>query len=189
MNGSKTSSLQAYTLLVYRKAIHPEFFQIEARKRIEHPQYEFEGWIFKGGHAGRFQFGETCLCEVVVEGGQNLPEKGLVTNMPCAGERDFDEKFGETLKYMTTVQTETLSEHLYTGTYREMLAHGRDRNCIMTQWNDDQGRPNLSLLDFQRYLNSVHVQGYHLRSDCGMVLRTSTMFEMNDPKKAKAARA
>ena len=53
MNGSKTTSLQAYTLLVYRKAIHPEFFQIEARKRIEHPQYEFEGWVFKGGHAGR----------------------------------------------------------------------------------------------------------------------------------------
>ena len=111
-----------------------------------------------------------------------------MTNMPCAGERDFDEKFGETLKYMTTVQTETLSEHLYTGTYREMLSHGRDRNSIMTQWNDEQGRPNLSLLDFQRFLNSVHVQGYHLRSDCGMVLRTSTMFEMSDARK-KAAKA
>ena len=78
MSASKTSSLQAYTLLLYRKAIHPEFFQIQARKRIEHPQYEFEGWVFKGGHAGRFQFGETCLCEVVLEGGQNLPDKGLV---------------------------------------------------------------------------------------------------------------
>jgi hypothetical protein len=137
MSASKTSSLQAYTLLLYRKAIHPEFFQIQARKRIEHPQYEFEGWVFKGGHAGRFQFGETCLCEVVLEGGQNLPDKGLVTTMPCAGEREFDEKFGDNLKYVTTLQTETLSEHLYTGTYREMLAHGRDRNCIMFNWNDD----------------------------------------------------
>ena len=176
MSASKTSSLQAYTLLLYRKAIHPEFFQIQARKRIEHPQYEFEGWVFKGGHAGRFQFGETCLCEVV-------------TTMPCAGEREFDEKFGDNLKYVTTLQTETLSEHLYTGTYREMLAHGRDRNCIMFNWNDEQGRPNLSLLDIQRYLNAVHVQGYHLRSDCGMVLRTQTMFEMIDTKKSKNAKA
>lgn len=189
MSASKTSSLQAYTLLLYRKAIHPEFFQIQARKRIEHPQYEFEGWVFKGGHAGRFQFGETCLCEVVLEGGQNLPDRGLVTTMPCAGEREFDEKFGDNLKYVTTLQTETLSEHLYTGTYREMLAHGRDRNCIMFNWNDEQGRPNLSLLDIQRYLNAVHVQGYHLRSDCGMVLRTQTMFEMIDTKKSKNAKA
>jgi hypothetical protein len=189
MSVPKTSSLQAYAMLVYRKAVHPEFFQIEGRRRLEHPQYEFEGWVFKGGHAGRFQFGELCVCEVVVEGGQNLPEKGLVATMPCAGEREFEEKFGDGLKYLTTLQTETLSEHLYTGTYREMLSHARDRNCISTQWTDAQGRPNLSLLDVQRYLNAVHIQGYHLRSDCGMVLRTQSMFEMNEVKKPRSGKA
>ena len=43
---SKTTSLQAYNLLLFRNALHPEFFGIEGRQRIEHGEYEFEGWIF-----------------------------------------------------------------------------------------------------------------------------------------------
>ena len=38
-----------------RNALHPEFFGIEGRHRIEHGEYEFEAWIFRGGHALRFE--------------------------------------------------------------------------------------------------------------------------------------
>ena len=68
-SNAKPAGLQSYVMLVYRKAVHPEFFGIEGRRRITHPDYEFEGWIFQGGHAGRFQFANMCVCEVVVEGG------------------------------------------------------------------------------------------------------------------------
>ena len=39
---------------------------------------------------------------------------------------------------------------------------------------------NLSLVDLQRFADQVHVQGYHLRSDCGMVLRTQSIFQIKD---------
>lgn len=175
---SKTSTLQTYSMLVYRKAVHPEFFGIAARKRVEHGECEFEGWIFQGGHAGRLQFGSLCVCEVVIDQANHLPDRGLVTTMPCAGERDYEERFGDQVLYMTTMQTETLSEHLYLGTYKEMVAHGRDSDSISTAWTDESGRPNLSLLDIQRYRDEIHMQGYHLRSDCGLVLRTQSMFQL-----------
>lgn len=30
----------------------------------------------------------------------------------------------------------------------------------------------------QRYRSEIHIQGYHLRSDCGLVLRTQSMFQV-----------
>jgi len=174
---SKTSSLQAYNLLLYRNAIHPEFFGIEGRRTIEYGDYEFESWIFRGGHVLRFQYRQTCLTEVVTENMAGLPERSLATTLPCAGEKDHEEEFSKQVVYMASIQTETLSDHLYLGTYNEMLEHGRECDGLMSMWSES-GKNNLSLLDIQRYNDEVHVQSYHLRSDCGLVLRTQTIFQV-----------
>ncbi len=174
---NKTTSLQAYTMLVYRKPLHPEFFGIEGRKRIQQDDFEFEGWIFPGGQLSRFQSGNVTICEVVTDQVESLPEKGLVANLPCAGERDFENTFGDTVTYMTTMQTETLSDHLSESTYREMTQHARESNSLVVR-SDGASRPEMSVLDIQRYRTEVHVQGYHLRADCGLVLRTQSMFRL-----------
>lgn len=177
----KTNSLQSYTMLLYRKALHPEFFGIEGRKRIENLGLEAEAWIFKGGHSIRFQQDRLCLCEVVTDLPHSLPERGLCTNVACAGEHDHEEEVSDKLSFMTTVQTETLAEHLYLGTYKEMLVHGRENESLVVSWNDEStGKPNLSLVDLQRYRTEIHTQSWHLRSDCGLVLRTQSMFQLVD---------
>jgi hypothetical protein len=79
---------------------------------------------------------------------------------------------------MTSMQTETLTDHLYLSTYNEMMEHGRNEECLMSVWADEIGKPNLSLIDRQRYGDEVHVQAYHLRSDCGLVLRTQSIFQI-----------
>src|SRR6185503_21372039 len=103
---SKSNSLQAYNMLVYRGAIHPEFFAISGRRRITHGGYDFEAWIYKGGHVLRFEHEKTCITEVVVEQFDRLPERGLVTTLPCAGEKDHEQEFGENVTFMTSMQTE-----------------------------------------------------------------------------------
>jgi hypothetical protein len=173
----KTTSLQAYNLLLYRNALHPEFFGIEGRSRIQHGLYEFEAWVYQGGHALRFEFGGLCLSEIVTDQVETLPERGLVTTLPCAGERDHEQEFADRILYMTSMQTEMLSDHLYMSTYNELLDHAEVCQGLQTAWLDELDRPNLSLLDMQRYRNEVHVQGYHLRSDCGLVLRTQSIFQ------------
>ena len=50
-----TGSLQSYQMMVYRLPLHPEFFQLAGRKKLTHPNYEFEGWVFRGGHVLRFE--------------------------------------------------------------------------------------------------------------------------------------
>ena len=75
------------------------------------------------------------------------------------------------------MQTETLSDHLYESTYREMTQHARESNSLVVR-ADGASRPEMSVLDIQRYRTEVHVQGYHLRADCGLVLRTQSMFRL-----------
>ena len=176
---SKTNMLQSYTMLVYRKALHPEFFGIQGRLRIEHEDFEFEAWIFEGGQAIRFQHENTCVCEVVTDQFESLPERGLVSNMACTGERDYEETFGDTVGYMTAMQTEALSDHLYLSTYREMCDHARESNSLMVISTEDTPRPSMSLLDVQRYRNEVHVQGFQLKGDTNLVLRTQSMFRLD----------
>lgn len=175
---SKTTSLQSYNMLIFRNAIHPEFFEIEGRDRVEHGDYEFEAWIFRGGHAVRFEHTGLCATEVVTDQVDTLPERGLVTTLPCAGEKDHEAEFGDRVTYITSMQTETLTDHLYIGTYNELLEHGRFAECPMSVWTDEQGKPNMSLVDIQRFAEQVHLQAYHLRSDCGLVLRTQSIFQV-----------
>jgi len=178
---SKTSSLQAYDLGLFRGALHPEFFQIEGRHCIAHGDYEFEAWIFRGGHALRFEHHGLCICEVVSEDVESLPERGHVTTLPCAGEKDHEAEFADRIVYMASLQTETLTDHLYLATYNEMIEHGRNGECLMSAWTDELGKPNLSLIDQQRYGDEVHIQCYHIRSDCGLVLRSQSIFQVKEP--------
>ena len=186
---SRGTSLQNYHMLAFRKALHPEFFGIESRQRVQHGDYETEAWIFRGGHSLRFTLNGFCMSEVVVEHIDQIPDRGLITALPCAGERDFEEKVAENLVYMTTMQTETLSDHLYLGTYKEMMQHARENDSLFAAWTDAAGKPNLSLIDVQHFKSEVHVQGYHLRSDCGLVLRTQSMLQVVTPKKGPAKTA
>lgn len=180
-NQAKASNQHAYAMLLYRRAVHPEFFGIEARRKMQHGDYEFEGWIFKGGHCLRFQYGSISFCEVVVDNPTTLPDRGLVATLPCAGEHDHEEKITENIEYTTTIQSESLSDHLYLGTYKEMLQHGRDSDSLMIAWTDPNGKPNLSLIDMQRFRNELHVQGYHLRACSGLVLRMQSMVKLPEP--------
>lgn len=173
----QTTELQAYNMLLYRGPVHPEFFNITGRRQTNHADFEFEAWVFRGGHVLRFEHATTTLCEVVTSDSSNLPERGLVTSMPCSGERDYEEVFGDRITFVTSIQTETLSEHLYLGTYREMLEHGQDPACLQTRWTTEGSHPSLSLIELQRYSDQVHVQTYHLRGDSQTVLRTQSILQ------------
>lgn len=177
---AKTTSLQAYNMHLFKQAIHPEFFSIGGRRRIQHGDYEFESWIFRGGHVFRFEFDGVCMTEVVSEQHEKLPGRGLITVLPCAGEKDHEEQIGDHIIFMTSMQTETLSDHLYVSTYNELVEHGRMCEGLLTIWNDELGRHNLSLVDMQRFADQVHVQAYHCRSDCSLVLRTQSIFQIKE---------
>ena len=175
---AKSSSLQTYRLVLYRRALHPELFKVKARRVLEHAGYEFETWVMPGSHLLRFQFNGECATELITDQEDCVPDRGIVAAMPCAGERDHEEKFTETINYASTLQTEQLPEPLYRATYDELLEFGRESGALIHEWRDDDGGRCASIIDVQRFRKEVHAQGYHLMSQGGLILRTQCLFEI-----------
>ncbi len=177
-NAAKLNSLQTYQVILYDRALHPEFFDLKARRVENVSAFEFEAWLMGGSHLLRFEMGSLCACELVTDQDRGLPNTGVITAFLCAGERDFDHSFKTSpVNYITTVQTETLAENLYMATFEELRAFGRESDALVHQWDDEVG-PCLSMLDMQRLSREMHVQAYHLLANQGIVLRTQTIFEL-----------
>lgn len=172
---SKMTTLQTLQLLLYGRALHPELFELKARKVVRHGAYELEAWVLEGAHVVRFGFGKACYTELVTDREVGLPD-GPIEAFLCAGERDFDKRFtADGVNYMTSVQTEQLTENLYLATYDELNDFAREVEAVVHRWDD--GGPCLSMLDIQRYDQEVHVQAYHMSARGGVVLRTQSLFE------------
>lgn len=173
----KTNSLSTYQVMLFEAALHPELFDLRDRRVVRHGDYEFEAWLMPGGHAARFEARGKCATELVTDRESDLPSSGQIVAFLAAGERDYEHGFESWLTtYITTVQTETLSENLYLSTHRELVEFGREAGAMSLSWKDSHG-PCLSLLDVQRHQREVHFQGYHLIANGGIVLRTQSIFE------------
>ena len=177
--GPKTLSAQLYRMMLYQRPLHPELLPLENRRLDRHGDYEVEMWLAAGAHVVRFAAYGDVMTEVVVESGDHLPETGLVHALPCLGEKDFElETPPGRVGFVTTIQTEQLSENLYTSTLREMVDFADETGCLSHRWEGPDGGDNLSVLDFQKYRNDFHIQSYHLLSGSGSVLRTQSIFEI-----------
>jgi hypothetical protein len=175
---AKLNSLQTYQLLLYRRALHPELFQLKGRRTIAHAGFEFEAWIMPGAHLLRFQAPGFAACELVTDQNANLPSEGAVTSFMCAGEHEFEYLFDRNrVQYVSSVQTETLTDNLFAATYEDMLQFADETDSLVHRWVDQDGGRCLSLLEVQRMYREVHAHGYHLVAGCGLVLRTQTIFE------------
>ncbi len=176
--GSKSSSTQLFRLMLYRRALHPELFDLRNRRQHRHGEYEVEAWIAPGGHVIRFSVDGQVYSEAVLESGDHLPETGLVYALPCLGEKDYELEPAGRIGYVTTVQTESLTDNLFQATFKEMAEFGQETGALFHEWTDEEGRTNLSLLDTQKYMREFHVQSYHLTGQGGTVLRTQSIFEV-----------
>jgi hypothetical protein len=172
-----SSSVQSYRILLYQRALHPELFDIQERRNIVHNDYELESWLVPGGHVIRFESGGQCITEAVSEQDE-LPQRGLMHTIPCLGEKEIEEAVNGTIRYVSSVQTELLSDNLFTATFNEMQDFARESNAMQFIHETETGGQNLSLLDIQRYKREIHAQAYHLISGASFVLRTQSIFEI-----------
>lgn len=175
----RTNVLQTYQLLLYRRALHPELFQLKSRRTIAYGGFEFEVWLMPGSHVLRMQVGHHCASELVTDQQSGLPTEGAVTGFPCAGEHDFDYQFEQSgIKYVTSAQTESLPENLYMATYRETVELAIETEGLIHRWTDADGGKCLSMLDVQRYGREMNAQSYHLIAQGGVVVRTQSLFRI-----------
>ncbi|MEM7624554.1 MAG: DUF2617 family protein [Planctomycetota bacterium] len=173
----KSLNTPAFRMMLYRRPLHPELFDLQGRRTDRHGEYEIESWLTPAGHVVRFAVENQQMTETVIDSGNHLPETGLVHALPCLGEKDFEMEPEGRFGYFTTIQTETLTDNLYQATLREMQEFAHETGSLHHRWDTDYGT-NLSVLDAQKYKREYHVQSYHLVASNGTVLRTQSIFEI-----------
>jgi len=175
----KSANNSVFRLMVYRRPLHPELFDLQCRRVDRHGEYEVESWVTATGHVVRFQLAGQSMTETVLESSDHLPETGLMHALPCLGEKDFELEEPEgRIHYVTTLQTETLTDNLYGATLREMQDFARETGALCHEWKDVDGATRLTALDMQKYKREFHIQSYHLMGGSGTVLRTQSIFEI-----------
>ncbi len=178
---ARQNLLQTYQLILYGRALHPEHMALKARRVVRHADYELEAWVMPGQHALRFEHKGLCCTEYVTDQDRNIPTAGIITSHLCATEKDYEHKFQkDAVVYLSTVQTETLPEAIYATTFDELMDFGRQNAALVHLWEDQAGRC-LSMIDIQRLNSEVHAQCYHMVASAGLVLRTSSLFELTQP--------
>lgn len=176
----KSINNQSFRLMLYRRSLHPELIDLKSRRVDRHGEYEIESWLAPNGHVVRFQVGDQTLTEAVIEHGDHLPETGLIYALPCIGEKDYEMDPEGRILYVTTLQTEVLADNIYMSTYREMQDFSRETGALSHEWQNENGNLYLSVLDAQKYKREYHIQSYHLLGESGVVLRTQSIFEINE---------
>ncbi len=174
----KTSQGQNLRMMLYRRPLHPELFDLRSRRTIRHGDYEVEQWLIPGGHIVRFQTAGQSLTEVVIDSGDHLPESNLIHALPAFGEKDYEMPREGKLGFFTTIQTETLTDNLFASTYREMVDFAHETGSMALSFTDAEGGSCLSLVDAQKLRREYHIQAYHLIASTGLVLRTQSIFEI-----------
>ena len=110
---------------IYLRALHPEFFEIRARRAIEHSALDSEVWLLDGGHVITFVDGPNAITEVLAPRDLELPKRGLARTVDLAGERDHRLETRGPVIYQMAYQVNTESPETYVREAEELLASAR----------------------------------------------------------------
>ena len=128
---TKVNVLQTYQVVLYNRALHPELFPPKGRRVVRHGDYELECWVLPGTHMLRFEYKTLCVSELLLDQEKTPSGSGIVASFLCAGEHDFEHKFPkDRVNYISTVQTETLSENLFNATFDELSEWAKHNRAL-----------------------------------------------------------
>lgn len=172
----RVGSLRFY---LYDRALHPELFEIYHDRRIVKSGYEAQIWVTGCTHVIGFFRDKQSLTEVTGEAGMELPQRGLLLDLPFRGEKDHEHKRAEGINYWMNFQAETMSPEVYVRTHHELARSGAKHGLFVPfpTWMS-HGLTPFTYIDYQATPNGLHVFAFHAFPEDLTVLKTQSIFEM-----------
>ncbi len=174
----------ALNLLLYSNPVHPELFRRYRTQEVERKAYTAQVHLIDGGHLVEFEAGGNHLTEIIVNGGDNKPQNGLIEEVPCRGERCHELETHDNIRYMISTQEEQLSGTLYDATRREIMDYAQKRELMWAEVPADETEGRglfLGALDIERRASELLVQSFHLFDEFQMVVKTQAIMEVIRP--------
>lgn len=119
---AKNTTVSDFWLGAYVRPIHPEFFRICARRAFRRPAYDAEFWLTDPGHVFTIVSNGSCITEILVRQGTELPKRGLLKRWELRREHDESFQLRGSFFYQVSYQVEQMSHKDYISQEQELRA-------------------------------------------------------------------
>ncbi len=179
MSIGQKQTVSSLRFLLYDRPLHPELFDIYHDHHIVKAGYEAQIWVTGCTHVVGFFRGAESLLEVAADRDAELPERGLLVEMPFSGERAHERKQTEGIHYMMNLQVEQMSKDVYWRTHHELARLGARRGLFVPfpKWMCRSLTP-FTYIDYSAKPNELHVFAFHAFPGDLAIVKTQSIFEL-----------
>lgn len=171
-------AVEELTFSLFQRPLHPELFQIYAKRELKSKKYEACIWVTGCTHVATVHFGDICLSEVVSTPGQVLPQRGLIERFQFRGPRSHKCTLNRGISYMTDFQVEKMSTNLYRQSHADLKRFARNRGLFVKfPTLEVDGLPPFCYIDFEAKQKELHVHTFAAYPDQVTMIKTQSLFE------------
>lgn len=165
--------------MLYNRSLHPELFDIYQDHHVVRDSYEAQIWVTGCTHVIGFHRQKLSLVELMADPDVDLPQRGLLLEMPFRGERAHECKRSDGINYMMNFQVEQMSPAVYSRTHHELARQGAKRGLFVPfpRWMTQSLTP-FSYIDYDARPNELHIFAFHAFPEDLTMIRTQSIFEL-----------
>jgi len=172
-------AVEELTFNLYQRPLHPELFQIYAKREFHNGNYQANIWVTGCTHVVSVFRKDICLCEVISSPGQLLPQRGLIESFQFRGPRSHKFTLSRGVSYMTDFQIEKMSPALYKSSHKDLKKFARNRG-IFIKFPDSEigGLEPFCYIDFEARRHEFHIHTFAAYPDQVIMIKTQSLFEL-----------
>ncbi|MHC4616884.1 MAG: DUF2617 family protein [Planctomycetota bacterium] len=176
--------VEELTFSLFQRSLHPELFQIYAKRKLRTERYEADIWVTGCTHAVSVYAGDVCLSEVVSSPGQMLPQHGLIERFQFRGPRSHKCTLSSEISYMTDFQVEKMSPNLYHQSHLDLERFARRRGMFVKFPKlKIGGLQPFCYIDFEARQSELHVHTFAAYPDKVTMIKTQSLFDFSAQQK------
>lgn len=165
---------------LYQRSLHPELFNIYAKRCISTDKYDARIWVTGCSHVVSVFAGDVCLSELTCPPEQVLPEKGLIENFKFSGPNSHKCTLSRGMSYMTDFQVEKMSSTLYRQSKIDLEGFSKNRGIFVKYPKSVlNGLQPFCYIDFEARQNELHMHTFSGYPDQQTVIKTQSLFDLH----------
>jgi hypothetical protein len=171
-------AIEELTFSLFQRTVHPELFQIYAKRQLKTDKYEANIWITGCTHVASVHAKDICLTEVVSAPGQMLPQRGLIERFRFRGPRSHKCTLSRGLSYMTDFQIEKMSANLYRQSHIDLEKFARNRGVFVKfPALEVDGLQPFCYIDYESRQSELHIHTFAAYPDQVTMIKTQSLFD------------
>ena len=171
-------AIEELTFSLFQRTVHPELFQIYAKRQLKTDKYEANIWITGCTHVASVHAKNVCLTEAISAPGQMLPQRGLIERFRFRGPRSHKCTLSRGLSYMTDFQIEKMSANLYRQSHIDLEKFARNRGVFVKfPALEVDGLQPFCYIDYEARQSELHIHTFAAYPDQVTMIKTQSLFD------------